>query len=431
MSNPPIIGLHVLPATPAEEWANTTSSSLGERATTSSESSTPGPQLPGAFPRESEGDDRTSDTANWHIPTRDDVKGTVKNAVESAKQYLPDAVASYFPPVASEKHPAATQPSVERDVSLPQGNGSDTPSHTDSGESATIFDERHHHDQIPEIPPCNDPNPAATEIDTSKLTPHTNPNRPESSVSSSDTNFSTQAQAGSPMSTPDTPVGNANPTTVEQPATATVNDANQAAVSSATAVTASASHTPRVQTREEVSQREDGVATHGEFKGAQPPVVNTSPRTHPLAGVGAKWKGVPLDEPYQRALDADSELQLNIGIVEDKTSAIKAEKQDEASADPRPGPPDTNLDLTRANTGHSPIGHVAHKRDESTASEASSGGSKTKNTNSRKGGGTVEGSSPRASFMDKVRGEVKVISGKIAHKEEKVEEGKRLMGKHA
>jgi uncharacterized protein YjbJ (UPF0337 family) len=31
--------------------------------------------------------------------------------------------------------------------------------------------------------------------------------------------------------------------------------------------------------------------------------------------------------------------------------------------------------------------------------------------------------------LDKVKGEVKVISGKLAHNEEKVEEGRRLMGK--
>jgi hypothetical protein len=39
------------------------------------------------------------------------------------------------------------------------------------------------------------------------------------------------------------------------------------------------------------------------------------------------------------------------------------------------------------------------------------------------------GSPHRSKFMDKIKGEVKVISGKLAHNEEKVEQGRRLMGK--
>jgi hypothetical protein len=31
--------------------------------------------------------------------------------------------------------------------------------------------------------------------------------------------------------------------------------------------------------------------------------------------------------------------------------------------------------------------------------------------------------------MDKLRGEMKVLSGKLEHKQEKVEEGRRMMGK--
>ena len=33
-------------------------------------------------------------------------------------------------------------------------------------------------------------------------------------------------------------------------------------------------------------------------------------------------------------------------------------------------------------------------------------------------------------FMDRLKGEVKVISGKLSHKESRVEEGRRMMGKN-
>lgn len=33
-------------------------------------------------------------------------------------------------------------------------------------------------------------------------------------------------------------------------------------------------------------------------------------------------------------------------------------------------------------------------------------------------------------FMDKLKGEMKVISGKLSHKESKVEEGRRMMGRN-
>ncbi len=35
----------------------------------------------------------------------------------------------------------------------------------------------------------------------------------------------------------------------------------------------------------------------------------------------------------------------------------------------------------------------------------------------------------KSTFMDKVKGEVKVLSGKLSHNEERIEEGKKLMGK--
>ncbi|KAF8055194.1 hypothetical protein FPV67DRAFT_1436622 [Lyophyllum atratum] len=112
----------------------------------------------------------------------------------------------------------------------------------------------------------------------------------------------------------------------------------------------------------------------------------------------------------------------------------------EASGSPRPGPPEVNVDSTTADAGHSPVTQN-HERDGSTALNAPpadttlKNGSKIENTTSRasgssKGHSTMAAGSPhKSSFMDKVKGEVKVISGKISHNDEKVEEGKRLLGK--
>lgn len=35
----------------------------------------------------------------------------------------------------------------------------------------------------------------------------------------------------------------------------------------------------------------------------------------------------------------------------------------------------------------------------------------------------------KSTFMDKLKGEAKVLSGKMSHNEEKIEQGKKLMGK--
>ncbi|KAF8060211.1 hypothetical protein FPV67DRAFT_1376154, partial [Lyophyllum atratum] len=100
--SPPIIDKEILPATPAHEWANTTSSSLKssgqEHNTTAPETVTPGPDIPGAFPHDSMTEETTSgafDTGKWQIPNQTDVKNAVINAGEAAKQYLPDALTSY------------------------------------------------------------------------------------------------------------------------------------------------------------------------------------------------------------------------------------------------------------------------------------------------------------------------------------------------
>lgn len=196
---------------------------------------------------------------------------------------------------------------------------------------------------------------------------------------------------------------------------------------------------------------------------AQEPILNTTARTHPLGKDGTKWKGVPLSEGYQTKLDANSERQLNLNTHGDHTSSqaqnpyqtSNVEKaKDEAyavkdkvlgattnkpSASTRPANLNTQVDSTKADVGHSPA--EKHGRDGSTATNASfpsatKDGTETQGAASNASGSSKassgNGGSPHKSkFMDRIKGEVKVISGKLAHNEEKVEEGRRLMGKSA
>lgn len=107
MAHPPVIEERILPSTPAEEWATSTASSLGTSDATpnttstaaSSEPMTPGPAFPGAFPQEAAAESTNGGVlgaAKGYIPSQNDVKSAVMHATGTAKQYLPDALTSYF-----------------------------------------------------------------------------------------------------------------------------------------------------------------------------------------------------------------------------------------------------------------------------------------------------------------------------------------------
>lgn len=170
--------------------------------------------------------------------------------------------------------------------------------------------------------------------------------------------------------------------------------------------------------------------------------LNTQARTHPLAHDGAKWKNVPLAEGYQKKLDEHEEM--NVGDrnkrnpTEPRSSTNNAGKQ----------PGMETFDSDRATAGHSgttggtpgvgnagntissasgrPTGQEVPESDSTTSDSSGSAlkkgpspaGSKTSDTTKKPG------------FMDKIKGEVKVLSGKLGHKDEKVEEGRRLLGKN-
>jgi hypothetical protein len=122
MATPPTIIHEGLPSTPAKEWAEKTTASLtpesGINSTSQPDNSvtehvgytalTPGPQPPGAYPGDpgESGPFPAEDakdaaigvlrTAKQYIPTQQDVQKAMSSASERAKQYLPNAVASYF-----------------------------------------------------------------------------------------------------------------------------------------------------------------------------------------------------------------------------------------------------------------------------------------------------------------------------------------------
>jgi hypothetical protein len=133
--NPPIIDTHALPSTPAHEWANETTTALKSNPTPDplvvsnpnsaaealstippaskrpafvANPSTPGNELPGAYPRSS-----AAEVAPDALPTVGEAKDTafgvvesaraylpaqqdVTNALEAAKGYLPQAIQGYF-----------------------------------------------------------------------------------------------------------------------------------------------------------------------------------------------------------------------------------------------------------------------------------------------------------------------------------------------
>ncbi|KAF8981105.1 hypothetical protein BDQ17DRAFT_1379990 [Cyathus striatus] len=72
-----------------------------------------------------------------------------------------------------------------------------------------------------------------------------------------------------------------------------------------------------------------------------------------------------------------------------------------------------------------------HDADATTARSPSSAGepSASGDNNSSKKTDSASGKEKHG-FMDKIKGEMKVISGKLGHDEEKVELGKQMMGKN-
>jgi hypothetical protein len=118
---------------------------------------------------------------------------------------------------------------------------------------------------------------------------------------------------------------------------------------------------------------------------SHPIIPNTTARIYPLTSDGVKFKGVPLSEGFEK-------------------------ESDKESLSPTEKPIDEKRDLEQRQSDLATAGHGA-------VAGAIMG---PEHETVRK----------KPGFMDKLKGEVKVISGKLSHKESKVEEGRRMMGRN-
>lgn len=88
-------------------------------------------------------------------------------------------------------------------------------------------------------------------------------------------------------------------------------------------------------------------------------------------------------------------------------------------------------DSNRADVGHKlPSGNDASAAARPSTDATGSKFHETASQHSKQTSGSGASGSPgKIKFADKIKGEIKVLSGKMSHDEHKVEEGKRMMGK--
>lgn len=105
-------------------------------------------------------------------------------------------------------------------------------------------------------------------------------------------------------------------------------------------------------------------------------IVNAAPRTHPLGKAGTQWKGVPLEEEYQAALDRDEDRGLAIGKSQPPTiSNVKPGTIPRNGDSPPLKPSMKDVNSSTATTGHggasgsSPVAHIKSSEQSSSFSE--------------------------------------------------------------
>lgn len=164
----PLLDSSTLPLTPAHEWANDTAYALSSKAKVVSEDeafasrpldvSTPGKELPGAFPKNFEHETtpdplpsaeqimdvgaKVIDTARAYLPAQEDVE----KVIEIAKAYLPQAVQSYLPTTTADTTQAHTTSLLSREAQGDTSRKSDgvgaLPGRIDEPSVAKLLDER-------------------------------------------------------------------------------------------------------------------------------------------------------------------------------------------------------------------------------------------------------------------------------------------------
>ncbi|TRM69489.1 hypothetical protein BD626DRAFT_563232 [Schizophyllum amplum] len=409
MQNPPTVDSKALSADSAQDWAASTQDALGHKNQTvktdmdreynlSSESTASTPGFPGAYPRGYSSDNVGGLTAG--------LGAGAAGLLQTAKDYLPQipqTVTSYFQgPSSTNAEPvqAANMPSREAaDDSLGKTDGSGAlPGPPTEAAVAQLPDERWREGVGATIAP--DLKPAMT----SEVKGPSLPAKDGKDASSKDEKGAKgEKDAKDEQDSAAAPAPQGTSAGISAPAPEGHSPGLRAkAVAALTDEKKSESNPPTAKkdshpTSEKGIERAESSQVSSPPSGDAPkppdqPKANTAARTHPLAGEGVEWKGVPLDEKTQRKLDRDPKA-LERDEHEGTTNAIFATHQNEPN------------DRKDAN------GASAHRKTDSNVSMSSSG-------------------SPRKSrFMNKIKGEAKIISGKLGHNEQKVEEGRRLMGK--
>ncbi|TFK40159.1 hypothetical protein BDQ12DRAFT_664666 [Crucibulum laeve] len=172
-----------------------------------------------------------------------------------------------------------------------------------------------------------------------------------------------------------------------------------------------------------------------------PNAPNTTGRAHELGNPDSQWKGQAMSPQSDRAtaghgsmraFDSDrAEHGHTLGKENETTSTGPAgERLAMAAAGDKTGAYDSHSTVTGSGADISPKGSSTKIVDDgrtSSDSKSSSGLSRKKTPSPRRVG--ADGAH-KPGFMDKLKGEVKVISGKLGHNEQKVEEGKKMMGKN-
>ncbi|KIK51012.1 hypothetical protein GYMLUDRAFT_252478 [Collybiopsis luxurians FD-317 M1] len=423
----------------------------------SSTTSTPGPELPGAYPRtpkefplygtngntttpltadqpEHSKDPATAASASIGSVTSvagagtgalsagvDSVKETLFNATVSAAQYLPSNVVGYFPGGAA----IVAASSAEGKLKDAQGMAISLPSQEHGVDASTSSQ------GVGSLP-----GPASEE--GVAILPH-------------------EKAAEGEFHQDDTPDVKKDPRAEEKiPSSATVDGGSN-----------SGSHFREEAPASSIFYPESS-PTHPSKadKPVEPVPINLEPRTHPLAGEGSKWKGVPLDEEYQRDV-VDNALNDNKLSTISTATPIASSISPSSQSKSLPRVPQN--DSTTADVGHeklsgvtsgstssstvpsasSPLGtsmspispttspesptaqklRFGHKKDASVASTTSNAesGSSTGSESATKSENGTPVRRKKTTILTKLRGEAKIISGKLGGKEEKVEEGRRIV----
>ncbi|KAL1755122.1 hypothetical protein FB107DRAFT_275102 [Schizophyllum commune] len=404
MQNPPLIDPKSLSTDSAQDWAASTQNALAESKeavstnmeqernfAAPSTASTPG--IPGAYPRSYSTENASGMGAG--------LTAGATGLLQTAKEYLPQipqSVASYFQGVPNghtEHTTAADMPSQETaDESLGKTAGAGAlPGPPTEAAVAQLPDERWTEGVGAIAAP--DMKPAATSDENGSV----------KAVLTGKEDADTKGPV---------PVPQGSSTGIGAPAPAGVGDLPGSRSEAAVAVLPDERNSQHPEPEDRSSHRstnnvEEEKGTRQNYrsrtslspsahdaasKDADQPAAKVAARTHPLAGEGAEWHGVPLDEKSQQRLDRDPESLDRGELVAhpEKNNAVFSAHHNEESS---------------SSTGRG----SGHKKTGSSVSMSSSG-------------------SPRKSrFLDKIKGEAKIISGKLGHNEEKVAAGKRLAGK--